>query len=235
MSIAIENTAMNRNASPLLLSGTIVIFFVLAGCAPGDRPEPSAAEEDMSFFITSAGPGDGANLGGLAGADSHCQMLAENAGAGDRTWRAYLSTSAAADQEAVNARDRIGSGPWYNAEGVSVADNVEHLHSDENTLNKETALDENGSLVNGRGDEPNRHDILTGSQLDGTAFDDGEDHTCSNWTSNGDGSAEVGHHDRVGGGDNPTSWNSAHGSRGCGQADLQGTGGDGLFYCFAAD
>ncbi len=136
----------------------------------------------------------------------------------------------------VNARDRIGEGPWYNTDGVMVAENVDHLHSDENNLGKETSLDENGEMVNGRGDDPNMHDILTGSTLEGTAFEGDEDTTCSDWTSNAeDGSAQVGHHDRTGGGANPTSWNSAHGSRGCSQANLQGTGGNGLFYCFAID
>ena len=189
---------------------------------------PQAA--DMSFFITSAGPGDGANLGGLEGADRHCQNLAEAAGAGNRTWRAYLSTTG---PDGVNARDRIGSGPWHNAKGVMIAQNVDELHG-ENKLTKETQLNEKGGMVNGRGDTPNQHDILTGSQLDGTAFPTGEDSTCGNWASNGEGSAQVGHHDRTGGGPNPTSWNSAHGSRGCSQENLQGTGGNGYYYCFDA-
>lgn len=189
-----------------------------------------------SFFITSAGPGDGANLGGLEGADAHCQMLAEAAGHGGLTWHAYLSATAANGRSAVNARDRIGSGPWYNVDGARIATNPADLHSESANLTKETILTENGDMVNGRGDTPNMHDILTGSQLDGTAFSGGEDTTCSNWTSNSsEGSAQVGHHDRTGGGQNPTSWNSAHGSRGCGQADLQGTGGNGFFYCFAVD
>jgi hypothetical protein len=189
----------------------------------------------MTFFITSAGPGDGANLGGLAGADKHCQTLAAAAGAGNRTWRAYLSASAANGQPAVNARDRIGKGPWRNAKGVVVAQNVEELHSDKNNLTKETQLTEKGAMVNGRGDTPNTHDILTGSQLDGTAFTDNADHTCRNWTSNAEGSAQVGHHDRQGGGANPTSWNNAHASKGCSQANLVATGGAGLFYCFATN
>lgn len=201
-----------------------------------DAPEDAGARDTtMSFFITSAGPGTGADLGGLEGADQHCQMLAEAAGAGDRTWRAYLSASATDTSAAVDARDRIGTGPWYNAQGVLVAQDVEDLHSEDNNLGKETSLTEQGEIVNGRGDDPNMHDILTGSQLDGTAFAGEDDSTCSNWTSSGEGSAQVGHHDRQGGGDNPTSWNSAHGSRGCSQADLQGTGGNGLYYCFAAD
>ena len=192
-----------------------------------------AQDNTLSFFLTSQGPGDGANLGGLAGADAHCQMLAESAGAGDREWRAYLSTTG---DDGVDARDRIGSGPWHNANGVQVADDVDDLHSDDNRLSKENSISEDGEVINGRGDTPNRHDILTGSSLDGRAVDSGDDTTCRNWTYSGaDGSALVGHHDRTGGGQNPTSWNSAHGSRGCGQADLQGTGGDGLFYCFAAD
>ena len=189
-------------------------------------------ENEMSFFVTSRGPGDGTNLGGLAGADAHCELLASAVGAGGMTWRAYLSTQGAA---AVNARDRIGSGPWHNAKGVQIAGSVDELHYSNAALTKETQLDENGEMTNGRGDNPNRHDILTGSQLDGTAFTDGEDHTCSNWTSNGQGSAQVGHHDRTGGGAVPSSWNSAHGSRGCGQADLVATGGAGKFYCFAID
>ena len=197
--------------------------------------QDAAPDTTLSFFLTSVGPGDGANLGGLDGADQHCQALAEAVGAGDRTWRAYLSTSASGDAEAVHARDRIGAGPWYNALGVLVARDVDHLHSADNNLTNETVLTEAGEVVNGRGDTPNRHDILTGSQLDGTAFSDGDDHTCANWTSSGEGSAQVGHHDRTGGGPDPTSWNAAHGSRGCSQSDLQGTGGDGLFYCFAAD
>ena len=196
------------------------------GCA-------KAQDADMSFFLTSNGPGDGANLGGLEGADAHCRMLAEAAGAGGKTWRAYLSTSG---DETVNARDRIGDGPWVNANGVQVAADVDDLHSDNNKLSKENSISETGEPINGRGDDPNRHDIITGSTLDGYAFTDGEDHSCGDWTSNAsDGSAQVGHHDRTGGGANPTSWNNAHPSRGCGQADLQGTGGDGLFYCFAID
>lgn len=193
------------------------------------------AQNAMSFFITSAGPGNGADLGGLEGADRHCQSLADAAGAGDHTWHAYLSVTAADGKPAVNARDRIGSGPWYNAKGVMVAKNVADLHSDNNMLSKENSLNEKGEIVNGRGDQPNMHDIITGSQLDGTAFSGDGDHTCMNWTSSGEGSAQVGHHDRQGGGDNPTSWNSAHGSSGCSQANLQGTGGDGLFYCFVVN
>ncbi len=197
---------------------------------------PVAAQE-MSFFITSAGSGEGARLGGLEGADAHCQSLASAAGAGDKAWRAYLSSEAMDGKPAVNARDRIGSGPWFNAKGVQVAANVDDLHSESTKLGKENSLNEKGEVVNGRGDSPNQHDILTGSQLDGTAFSDGQNHTCGNWTSNSDGSgsAQVGHHDRQGGGPNPNSWNSAHGSRGCSQANLVGTGGNGYYYCFATD
>lgn len=212
---------------------TTAIFTVLGLAAAAFA---TAQEADMSYFLTSKGPGDGANLGGLAGADAHCQKLAESAGAGGKTWRAYLSTSGADGGEVVNARDRIGDGPWVNANGVQVASNVDDLHSDNNKLSKENSISEKGEVINGRGDSPNRHDILTGSNLDGTAFADGEDHTCRDWTYSGaEGSAQVGHHDRTGGGANPTSWNNAHPSRGCGQADLQGTGGDGLYYCFAID
>ena len=193
------------------------------------------AAQDMSFFITSKGPGDGANLGGLAGADAHCQSLAEAAGAGSKTWRAYLSAAAMDGQAAVNARDRIGTGPWFNAKGVQVAGNLDELHYSNVGLGKENSLTETGGVVNGRGDSPNQHDILTGSQLDGTVFTDGADHTCGNWTKNGEGSAQVGHHDRTGGGQVPSSWNAAHGSRGCSQANLVATGGNGYFYCFAID
>ena len=189
-------------------------------------------DNEMSFFLTSQGPGDGANLGGLEGADGHCQMLASAAGAGSNTWHAYLSTGGAGG---VNARDRIGSGPWHNAKSVQIAGSVDELHYSNAALTKDAQLSEKGEMINGRTDTPNMHDILTGTQLDGTRFTDGEDHTCSNWTSNGQGSAQVGHHDRTGGGAVPSSWNSAHGSRGCGQADLQGTGGNGFFYCFAID
>ena len=193
------------------------------------------AAEDMSFFITSKGPGDGANLGGLAGADAHCQALAQAVGAGGKTWRAYLSAAAMDGKPAVNARDRIGTGPWFNAKGVQVASNLDELHYSNVGLGKDGSLNEKGGVVNGRGDSPNQHDILTGSQLDGTAFSDGADHTCGNWTTNGEGSAQVGHHDRTGGGQVPSSWNSAHGSRGCSQANLVATGGNGYFYCFATD
>ena len=188
-----------------------------------------AQDAGMTFFITSAGSGNGADLGGLEGADRQCQALAAAVGAGDKTWRAYLSTTGSGG---VNARDRIGSGPWYNFNGVVVAESVDQLHGD-NNLTKETILTENGDMSNGRGDDPNMHDILTGSGLDGTAQAGEGDTTCGNWTSSGEGSALVGHHDRQGGGANPTSWNSAHASSGCSQENLQGTGGNGFFYCFA--
>ncbi len=193
---------------------------------------PVLAQNSMSFFITSKGPGDGANLGGLARADSHCQSLAAAAGSSGKTWHAYLSTGGPGS---VNARDRIGKGPWHNAKGVQVAKSVADLHSDNNKLSKENSITEKGDVVNGRGDSPNKHDILTGTQADGSAYPAAEDHTCGNWMSNGEGSASLGHHDRQGGGPAPTSWNASHGSRGCGQENLQGTGGDGLFYCFAID
>lgn len=194
---------------------------------------PAAAQDArFNFFITSTGSGDGANLGGLAGADDHCQQLGYAAGYGDLTWRAYLSAMAASGEPAVNARDRIGTGPWYNYRGVQIAANLDELHGEDSNVNKQTALTDQGRQVNGRGDDPNQHDILTGSRPDGTAFDGPDDTTCANWTSNGEGSAFVGHHDRQGGGANPTSWNSAHGSRGCSQESLIGTGGNGYFYCF---
>ena len=193
-----------------------------------------AASPAMTFFVTSVGRGFGGNLGGLSGADNHCQRLAEKGGHGNHRWRAYLSAPATASSPAVNARDRIGTGPWGNAKGIVVAQSVADLHSDSNKLGKENSLTEKGAVVNGRGDTPNRHDILTGSQMDGTLATGTGDTTCGNWTSSGEGSALVGHHDKQGGGANPNSWNSAHPSKGCSQANLVATGGDGLFYCFAA-
>jgi len=193
----------------------------------------------MTFFVTSAGPGKGADLGGIEGADRHCQSLASAAGAtgaGNRTWRAYLSASASGGQPALNARDRIGRGPWHNAKGELIARNIDELHGN-NNITKQTALTEKGEIVKGRGDSPNMHDILTGSQSDGRAFTGGQDMTCGNWTSSGEGSAMVGHHDRVGLGTDEAarSWNSSHASRGCSPDGLRSTGGNGLFYCFAAD
>ncbi|HJO12728.1 MAG: hypothetical protein QGG67_09065 [Gammaproteobacteria bacterium] len=195
----------------------------------------NSQENAMSFFITSVGSGDGANLGGLAGADAHCSALATAAGSRGKTWRAYLSTSATATTDAVDARGRIGFGPWYNAKGVMVAENLNRLHSEFMDLGKENSLTENGDMVNGRGDTPNQHDILTGSGPDGYTMPSGTDTTCNNWTSNDEGSAMVGHFDRTGGGQRPNSFNSAHASRGCSQEDLIGTGGNGYFYCFAID
>jgi hypothetical protein len=197
-----------------------------------------AQQTAMTFFITSVGSGKGADLGGLAGADRHCQALALAVGAGNRTWHAYLSASASGDQPAVNARDRIGRGPWQNVKGVIIARDIDELHGT-NNLNKQTALNEKGELINGRGDTPNMHDILTGSQPDGRAFAGGDDMTCHNWTSSSEGAAMVGHHDRQGLRDDEASksWNASHPSRGtgggCSQEALRGTGGNGLFYCFA--
>ena len=196
-----------------------------------------AQQANMSFFITSVGSGKGADLGGLAGADRHCQELAASAGAGAKTWHAYLSTQGAG---AVNARDRIGKGPWVNAKGVTVAKDVTELHGT-NNLTKQTALTEKGAVNNGRGDTPNKHDILTGSKPDGTAFTDDQDHTCKNYTSSTQGAVMLGHADRQGLSDDAASksWNSSHPSRGseggCSQADLRSTGGDGLLYCFAVN
>ncbi len=193
-----------------------------------------AQPANMTFFVTSVGSGKGADYGGLAGADKHCQSLAAAAGAGNHTWHAYLSTSAASGSPAVNARDRIGTGPWQNAKGVVIARNVAELHGT-NNLTKQTALSEKGEVNNGSGDTPNKHDILTGSQADGTAFPGSDDQTCGNWTKSGDGAAQLGHHDRKGlKDDEPSrSWNSSHISRGCSDDGLRSTGGAGLLYCFA--
>jgi len=194
-----------------------------------------------SFFLTSAGPGKGADLGGIDGADKHCQSLAQATGAGAKTWHAYLSTQAADGKAAVNAKDRIGKGPWQNTKGVVIAKDVADLHSASNNLTKQTALSEKGDVINGRGDTPNRHDVLTGSQPDGTAFAPETDRTCKNWTSSTQGAAMVGHSDRQGLRDDDASksWNSSHPSRGpdggCSQNDLKSTGGDGLLYCFAVN
>jgi len=194
----------------------------------------------MSFFVTSVGIGKGGDLGGLSGADAHCAMLAQAAGSTGKIWRAYLSTQARPGQPAVNARDRIGQGPWYNSKGQPISQNQAELHGDTlemaqrgSDLYKQSALNEKGAVVNGVGDTPNMHDMLTGSQPNGRAYTDNMDHTCNNWTSSGMGSAQLGHSDRSGGGN--TSWNSAHASRGCSQQDLVATGGAGLFYCFAVN
>jgi hypothetical protein len=223
-----------RVTRPLALAAAAAAL--LAACASTPQSGP------MSFFITSAGSGKGADLGGLAGADAHCQRLASAAGAGAKTWRAYLSVPGAfpsagnAGTPSVNARDRIGSGPWYNAKGQLIARDLNQLHNG-NNLNKETALDEKGGMVKGRGDQPNEHDILTGSRADGTAFAPQTDTTCKAWTSSTEGSAIVGHHDRTG----PLpenwakSWNFSHQSAGCSQEALVRTGGFGRFYCFASN
>jgi hypothetical protein len=207
----------------------------LGGCAT-----PAAGPKDMTFFVTSSGPGKGGDLGGLAGADQHCQSLAQAAGAGDKVWHAYLSTQAPklADTNFVNARDRIGSGPWQNAKGEVIARSVDELHSSASHLNAATALDEKGQPVNGRATPPNRHDMLTGSRPDGTAFPGAPfaDMTCGNWTKSGpEGSAMTGHHDRAGPLDASwaTSWNSAHPTLGCSPDKIRPTGGEGYFYCFA--
>lgn len=227
---------MNRFAR--MISPACLALAALSAVASAPAQAQSA---DTSFFLTSNGIGNGGNLGGLAGADNHCQTLAQAAGAGAKTWRAYLSTQAADGSPAVNARDRIGKGPWKNAKGAVVAKDVADLHSASNNLTKQTALSEKGDVINGRGDSPNRHDVLTGSQADGTAFAAGEDRTCKNWTSSTQGAAMVGHSDRLGLRDDDASksWNTSHPSRGadggCSQADLKSTGGDGLMYCFAAN
>ena len=220
---------MNRKNKLCLL----VSIGLIAGCAGMGEPQ-----NPMSFFITSTGSGRGGDLGGLAGADRHCQQLAAAAGAGGRTWRAYLSQQAAAGMPAVNARDRIGRGPWQNAKGVVVATSVDDLHSANNRLSKENSLTEKGTVVLGRGDKPNQHDILTGSTEDGRAIPAGKDMTCGNWTrSTDDGNAMVGHHDRQGLRDDAPSrsWNSSHPTKGCSQQALISTGGAGMFYCFAAN
>jgi hypothetical protein len=220
-----------RRATGLMLIGCAAVAAIGFGAA-------QAQQSAMTFFVTSAGPGKGADLGGLEGADRHCQTLAQAAGAGAKIWKAYLSMQGA---NAVNAKDRIGRGPWTNAKGAVIAKDVADLHGASNNLTKETALSEKGEVINGRGDTPNRHDILTGSQSDGTAFAAGDDRTCGNYTKSGAGAVMVGHHDRKGLNDSAPmlSWNSSHPSRGpdggCSQADLKSTGGDGLLYCFAGN
>ena len=217
------------------LRAALPVCVALLACAAA---APALAQSAMSFFVTSAGPGKGGDLGGLAGADAHCQSLAAAAGAGAKTWHAYLSTQGAG---AVNARDRIGAGPWANAKGVVIAASVAELHSSANGLTKASALTETGAVVNGRGDKPNMHDVLTGSAPDGTVIAGDADMTCKNWTSSAAGAAMVGHTDRTGLDESAPakSWNSSHPSRGpgggCALSDLQGTGGNGLFYCFAVN
>jgi hypothetical protein len=214
---------------PTLTAAAALLCLCQIGGAEGQQAS-------MTFFVTSAGPGKGAELGGLMGADDHCQQLASAAGAGSRRWRAYLSVSAVDGKPAVNARDRIGTGPWRNAKGTVIAKSVDDLHGSENNITKQTALTEKGEPVNGRGDTPNMHDILTGTQMDGRAFPPNINVTCNNWTSSTIGKALVGHHDRQGIADTvyQRSWNSSHMSRACSQEDLVATGGNGLFYCFAA-
>jgi len=222
----------NKRNAMFAVFGLLMLAVSVQVMAQQDQePEP------MGFFITSVGPGNGGDLGGLEGADAHCQALAEAVGAGDRTWRAYLSTQAVGGQSAVNARDRIGDGPWANAEGLRIASDVDSLHYDNANLRYEHSLNERGERVNSgaSGDSPSMHDILTGSGLDGTAYPAGEDRTCSNWTSSGEGSAMLGHHDRFSFTTPGSPWNTAHPSRGCSQENLVGTGGNGLFYCFAAE
>jgi hypothetical protein len=220
------------------LSLAVSTALLAAGIATGVSAQQ---QTPMTFFVTSVGKGNGADLGGLAGADAHCAALAKAAGSTLTSWRAYLSAQEAGGAKAVNARDRIGKGPWRNAKGDVIATSIDDLHSPNNKIDKQTALNEKGEPVNGRGDQPNRHDMLTGSQADGSAFAAGEDRTCGNWTSSSKGAAMVGHHDRMGLRDDAPSksWNTSHPSRGpdggCSQADLRSTGGDGLFYCFAAN
>ena len=258
-------TSLRGTRTPIVLTATLLGGLLVAACGPSDAPstdttdrqpvaepepvetvpdriEMGGAKSVTTFFITSVGPGHGGDLGGLAGADAHCQGLAEAEYAGDHTWRAYLSTTATASEPAVHARDRIGSGPWYAFGGRRrVAQNVAELHGDTleqarlgNALGKQIALTEKGTVVNGIGDSPNQHDMLTGSRPDGRPFTDGMDHTCSNWTSTSStGSAQVGHSLKQGGGNG--SWNSSHPRRGCSQENLVATGGVGLFYCFAID
>ena len=216
-----------RAAAPLAL-----LSLALGGCGTVELYE----QYNMTFFVTSTGAGKGADYGGLAGADGHCQALATAVGSGHRTWRAYLSASPSRASPTQNARDRIGSGPWQNAKGVVIARNLEELHGN-NNLNKQTALNEKGQMVNGRGDTPNMHDILTGSRPDGTAYTGDADRTCGNWTKSGEGAAMLGHHDRLGIGDDESarSWNSSHLSRGCSLDNLKASGGAGLLYCFATN
>ena len=214
----------------ILRAGSIAALAMLAAGAA------FAQSSAMTFFVTSVGSGKGADFGGLAGADKHCQTLAAGVGAGGRTWHAYLSTQAAGSAAAVNAKDRIGKGPWQNAKGVVVAKDVSELHGT-NNLNKQTALTEKGEVVSGRGDTPTKHDILTGTQMDGTAYAAGDDKTCGNWTKTGAGTAIVGHHDRTGTSPPPfdASWNSSHPTLGCSEEALPKTGGAGLLYCFAVN
>ncbi|MCU1336098.1 MAG: lectin [Bryobacterales bacterium] len=234
-----SNTRYILGTAALLLGASLSFGQAKDGKGKGDG-KAKAAPPPMSFFVTSVGPGKGADLGGLAGADMYCQMLAAAVGRGNSTWHAYISTQAANGQPAVNARDRIGMGPWANAKGQVIANNVAELHGDTleiarlgNRITKTTAISEKGEMLNGVGDTPNEHDILTGSQPDGRAYTDTADHTCKNWTSCSDGTAQLGHFDRLGGGN--ASWNSVHPSQGCSQQNLVATGGAGKLYCFATN
>jgi hypothetical protein len=219
------------NIKNMKLALAVGLALASASCAMDGQ---QGGGNPMSFFVTGAGPGKGADLGGIAGADRHCQSLAQSVGAGNKTWRAYLSTSGA---QAVNARDRIGRGPWQNAKGVVVARDVNDLHSANNQLSKQNSITEKGEVISGRGDPVNMHDILTGSTADGRAMSADKDMTCSNWTSSSAGSAMLGHHDRIGLTEDPPakSWNASHPSKGCSQDNLKSTGGAGLVYCFAAN
>ncbi|WP_077001096.1 hypothetical protein [Variovorax sp. KK3] len=220
---------MRRHSLYLVSAAAAIATLAACGSMSG------SSQSKTSFFVTSANPGKGADFGGLTGADAYCQSLASRAGAGGKTWRAYLSNSAMAGSPAVNARDRIGSGPWFNVKGDQVAASVDELHGPGSKLNKQTALTEKGEVISGRGDAVNLHDILTGSSPDGRAVSDAKDNTCGNWTKSGEGSAIVGHHDRTGLDDSAPakSWNSSHATRGCGLDALKTTGGGGLLYCFA--
>jgi hypothetical protein len=221
---------MTKKLGISLFAGLTAAAIVVAASVQAQQPS-------MTFFVTSVGKGKGADLGGLAGADAHCAALAKAAGSKETNWRAYLSTTLPKGEAGVNARERIGKGPWHNAKGVMVAKSVADLHSDAVNINKQTALTEKGEVVPGSGDKPNQHDILTGSDPQGMFSTAGGDTTCQNWTGSGEGSAIVGHHDRSGLGKSSrhmTSWNSSHGSRGCSQDNLRASGGAGQFYCFVA-
>jgi hypothetical protein len=234
--IAYGHQEMPMTRTPWIAAACALPMLLISSLAQAQAPGPQPFP--MSFFVTSVGIGKGGDLGGLAGADAHCQRLAAAVGAGGKTWRAYLSTQARPGEPAVNARDRIGRGPWHNSKKLPIAADLAELNGDTielarlgSNLFKQSALNEKGELINGAGDTPNMHDMLTGSQTDGRAYTDSADHTCSNWTSSSTGSAQVGHSDRIGAGN--TSWNSAHPTRGCSQEALVSTGGAGLFYCFA--
>ena len=220
---------MHRTFRWSLLACSAAALLTACGSMPGGKT-------GLSFFVTSTSPGKGGDLGGLAGADKHCQALATAAGAGNRTWRAYLSAQPVAGQAGVNARDRIGKGPWINAKGVVIASDLDQLHGT-NNLSKQSAVTETGAVINGRGDTPNLHDVLTGSQPNGTFIAGEANSTCGNWTMSSGGAAMVGHHDKTGLDESvpAKSWNSSHQSRGCSADQLKSTGGGGLYYCFAAD